>query len=126
MYFRFSQSTFNRNGNITVTATTYGLNTNQAPSRIFYKICPSSDSLACSLTINEQRGIGMTEIATGWANVTDLQTRKATFLHNRTRCPNQNSCIYLINVFFPDQNGPKKIDFKVGYNTTTYHEVTLE
>ena len=60
----------------------------------------------------------MIELASGWPNVTNNNTRTARFIHNRTRCPNPNSCYYLINVFFPDQNGPKKIDLTVGFNTT--------
>lgn len=60
----------------------------------------------------------MTEIAIGWANVTNLMTRNTSFNHNASLCPNPNSCYYIINVFFADSNGPKKIDFLVGYNTT--------
>lgn len=62
----------------------------------------------------------MIEIASGTGNITNGTTRIARFVHNRTKCPNPSSCVYLINVFYPDSIGPKKVDFKVGYNTTTY------
>lgn len=67
----------------------------------------------------------MTELAIGTTltsvNITRSgTTRNASFFHNATNCPDKNKCYYLINVFFADQNGPKKIDFKVSYNTSYY------
>ena len=70
----------------------------------------------------------MIELASGiTTNLTNSgTTRNASFFHNASLCPDKANCYYLINVFFADQNGPRKIDFVVSYNTSYYQAVTLE
>jgi hypothetical protein len=53
----------------------------------------------------------MIEIANGDKNVTNGNTRTATFNHDPKNCKNPSSCHYLISVFFPDSNGPMKTSF---------------
>jgi hypothetical protein len=68
----------------------------------------------------------MIEVASGAGNITNGNTRTATIVHNRTLCPDPRQCYYLINLFFPDQNGPMKTSFMLTYNSTAFQRVNLD
>ena len=59
----------------------------------------------------------MIEIGSGTGNVSQGFLRTALLNHNPAYCSDPANCIYLITVFFPDQNGPMRTTFLTNFTT---------